>query len=184
MSDTRHGPLPAPSHALGDAHFHQQLAQEQHADADPVASLRQRALVRARSRAYRASLPREAKGELPADAAGVLARAGAARQAVQAAQVEELEAAAAWAALHPDPGTPTTPGGESGVALAGPGAPLVAEFCVAELALRLGVSTDSGRLLLGDAVELAHRCRRAGPRSAPVAYRPSGRAGSPRPPAP
>ena len=38
-----------------------------------------------------------------------------------------------------------------------PGAPLVAEFCVAELALVLGMSTDAGQAYLGDAIEIRYR---------------------------
>ena len=41
-----------------------------------------------------------------------------------------------------------------------PARPLVAEFCVAELALALGVSTDSGKRYLGDAVETHYRLPR------------------------
>src|SRR4051812_3388926 len=48
-------------------------------------------------------------------------------------------------------------GFESELALAGPGAPLVAEFAVAELAVALGVTTDSGRAFLGLAMELRYR---------------------------
>ncbi|WP_415836836.1 DUF222 domain-containing protein, partial [Nocardioides marinus] len=41
--------------------------------------------------------------------------------------------------------------------LAGPGAPEVSEFAVIELAAALGRSTDSGRMLLSDAVEARYR---------------------------
>ena len=44
--------------------------------------------------------------------------------------------------------------------LAGPGAPEVSEFAVIELAAALGRSTDSGRLLVGDAIEAKHRLPR------------------------
>jgi hypothetical protein len=44
--------------------------------------------------------------------------------------------------------------------LAGPGAPEVGEFCVAELAAALRISSDAGRSLLAEAVELAHRLPR------------------------
>ncbi len=40
------------------------------------------------------------------------------------------------------------------------GAPLVAEFCIAEFAAALGRSTDSGRALIADAVELKYRLPR------------------------
>src|SRR3954466_13762436 len=52
------------------------------------------------------------------------------------------------------------PGLEGKMALAGPGAPLVAEFAVAELAVALGVTTDSGRAFLGLAMELRYRLPR------------------------
>ncbi|MEP9361874.1 DUF222 domain-containing protein [Nocardioides sp. CN2-186] len=51
-------------------------------------------------------------------------------------------------------------GTECELAIAGPGAPLVAEFCVAELALALGMSTDAGKRYLGDAVETRYRLPR------------------------
>ena len=66
--------------------------------------------------------------------------------------------------MHPvesiDHGAATVEGSEGELAIAGPGAPLVAEFCVADLALALGMSTDAGRTYLGDAVELRYRLPR------------------------
>ena len=50
--------------------------------------------------------------------------------------------------------------GDTGVPVAGPGAPLVAEFSVAEFAAALGLSTDAGRGYLGEAVELRYRLPR------------------------
>jgi hypothetical protein len=50
--------------------------------------------------------------------------------------------------------------GETVIPVAGPGAPLVGEFCVAELAAALGMPTDHGRWLLGEALELKHRLPR------------------------
>ena len=77
------------------------------------------------------------------------------------AEANVLQAAVAWADQHPaesihDAAT-WVPGGEQATAIAGPGAPLVAEFCVAEFALAIGGSTDAGRALIGQAVELAYR---------------------------
>lgn len=46
---------------------------------------------------------------------------------------------------------------EGGGPLAGEGTPVVAEFCVAELACALGLTARAGRMLVGDAVELRHR---------------------------
>src|SRR4051794_41437649 len=54
----------------------------------------------------------------------------------------------------------TVPGSGGQLAVAGQGAPLVAEFCVAELALVLEMSTDAGRTYLGDALELRYRLPR------------------------
>ncbi|MEZ5091594.1 hypothetical protein [Nocardioides sp.] len=41
--------------------------------------------------------------------------------------------------------------------LAGAGAPEIAEYAVAEFATALGLTTDSGRRLIGHALELAYR---------------------------
>jgi hypothetical protein len=49
------------------------------------------------------------------------------------------------------------PGADTMLELAGPGAPEVSEFAVIELAAALGRSTDSGRVLVSDAVEAKHR---------------------------
>ena len=61
------------------------------------------------------------------------------------------EAENAWVARFGMPGADTM------LELAGPGAPEVSEFAVIELAAALGRSTDSGRMLLSDAVEAKHR---------------------------
>jgi 5-methylcytosine-specific restriction endonuclease McrA len=88
------------------------------------------------------------------------------RAAAERAEADVLLAAALWAEQHPpesiqDTATWLAPGaGDTGLPLAGEGAPLVAEFCLAELALALGVSTDSGRNLVADAVELKYRLPR------------------------
>src|SRR6478736_7935382 len=65
-----------------------------------------------------------------------------------------------WADMHPVESitqAATVDGSEGELAIAGPGAPLVAEFCIADLALALGMSTDAGRTYLGDAIELRYR---------------------------
>ena len=49
------------------------------------------------------------------------------------------------------------PGADTMLELAGPGAPEISEFAVIELAAALGRSTDSGRMLLSDAVEARYR---------------------------
>src|SRR4051794_2359032 len=77
-----------------------------------------------------------------------------------AAEVDKLHAAIAWAAMHSADSMDDAAcyaGFESELALAGPGAPLVAEFAVAELAVALRISADAGRVFLGLAMELRYR---------------------------
>ena len=93
----------------------------------------------------------------------LLGRASDAREAEERAAREVFEAAAAWALAHPASGLDDAahlPGTEREMALAGEGAPLVAEFCVEEFALAIGVSADSGRIYLGDALEVCSRLPR------------------------
>jgi 5-methylcytosine-specific restriction endonuclease McrA len=88
------------------------------------------------------------------------------RAAADRAEADVLLAAVAWAEQHPpesieEAATWFAPGvGDTGLTLAGEGAPLVAEFCIAELSLALGVSTDAGRSLVADGVELKYRLTR------------------------
>ena len=50
--------------------------------------------------------------------------------------------------------------GDMALPIAGPGAPLVAEFCIPEFAAAVGLPTDVGRALLGEALELRYRLPR------------------------
>jgi len=90
----------------------------------------------------------------------VLAALHAEHQVVSAAEIRKLNLAVRWADMHPvesiDHGA-TVEGTEGELAIAGAGAPLVAEFCIGDLALALGMSTDAGRTYLGDALELRYR---------------------------
>src|SRR5687768_11738156 len=96
--------------------------------------------------------------------AGVLAAARAARTDEMVAAADQLALAADWAAMHSvdslDQAAAFGVFGENVVPVAGPGAPLVGEFCVAELAAALGLPTEHGRWLIGEAVELKHRLPR------------------------
>ncbi len=90
-----------------------------------------------------------------------------ARKTEQAAAFAQLELALEWAQLHPCPQgeLPAHWGAETlhtedVLPLAGPGAPWVAEFAPVDLAAALGISHHSGRQLIGDALELAHRLPR------------------------
>ena len=103
------------------------------------------------------------------------------RKAVEdRAAADLLVVAARWADLHPpesihSAATFTVPGCEHEEPIAGEGAPLVAEFCLAELGTVLGVSTTAAKKLVGHALELRHRlprlwaqvhtggCQRGGP---------------------
>jgi len=95
----------------------------------------------------------------------VLVFARESQAAANQAQADLLTAAVTWADQHPpesidEAATWITPGGDTGLTLAGEGAPLVAEFCLAEFALAIGRSNDGGRALVAAAVELKYRLPR------------------------
>ena len=82
--------------------------------------------------------------------------------AANRAQADLLLAAVTWAEQHPpesiaEAATWITAAGDTGLPIAGPGAPLVSEFCIAEFALAIGRSTDAGRAVIAAAVELKYR---------------------------
>jgi len=97
-------------------------------------------------------------------ASDVLSSIRAERDAENAAAARQLDLAAQWADLHPpelihDAATFSIAscGREHEEPIAGEGAPLVAEFCLAELGAALGVSTTAAKRLVGQALELRHR---------------------------
>ena len=101
------------------------------------------------------------------DPSSVLAALRERHEVANRAESEKLQLAAAWAAMHSvESITPvawdvgTHGWGEHDIPVAGTGAPAVAEFCVAEFAAVMGLSTDSGRLYLGEAVEVHYRLPR------------------------
>src|SRR4051794_9712101 len=100
------------------------------------------------------------------DAAAVLATARRARAEANAAETQVLVAAVEWARLHEvtdldDAATWWAGRGvDTGIPIAGEGAPMIAEFSVAEFATALGMTAESGRNLLAQAIELAHRLPR------------------------
>ena len=83
-------------------------------------------------------------------------------------EARKLQLAVDWAAMHSvdsihEAATlwePRLGFEEDAVPVAGPGAPLVAEFWVAEFAAALGMPTEHGRLFLGEALELRYRLPR------------------------
>src|SRR3954463_16242804 len=94
-------------------------------------------------------------------AAGVLAFPRDRRAAADAAEADLLRAACAWAALHPAESiTDAVRFGDTPVPVAGPGAPLVAEFCVAEFAAAVGLPTGTAKAYPGDALKLRPRLPR------------------------
>ncbi len=95
----------------------------------------------------------------------LLALARAQKTAEDRAAAGLLVTAARWADLHPpesihSAATFTVPGCEHEEPIAGQGAPLVAEFCLAELGGVLGASTTAAKRLVGQALELRHRLPR------------------------
>jgi hypothetical protein len=98
----------------------------------------------------------------PAD---VLSAIRSAREDENRAAAQQLVLAARWADLHPpesihDAAAFTVPGCEHEEPIAGQGAPLVAEFCVAELGTTLGITSTAAKKLIGHALELRHRLPR------------------------
>ncbi|HEX5199986.1 MAG TPA: hypothetical protein VFW27_08600, partial [Actinoplanes sp.] len=112
---------------------------------------------------------------VPDDAAGVLAFAREQRAAADLAERRLLEAAVQWAVIHPAETLDDAEGyatrvhiagvDEEPMPLAGPGAPLVREFCVAEFAAAVGMGTESGKYYLGHALELRYRLPKCWARS-------------------
>ncbi len=97
------------------------------------------------------------------DPGAVLAWARARRQAAEQAEADLVVAAVEWAIMHPAVDTAdraTWPGTEGELTVAGAGAPTISEFAVLEFAAALGLSTDAGRALIGQAVELRYRLPR------------------------
>src|SRR6476619_6029983 len=88
-------------------------------------------------------------------ASAVLAFARDRRSTADAAAADLLGAACARADLHPAESIgDAVRCGDTPVPVAGPGAPLVAEFCVAEFAAAVGLPTETGKAYLGEALEL------------------------------
>jgi hypothetical protein len=102
----------------------------------------------------------------PESPAEVLAAARDRRRVADAAEADLVELAVQWAVLHPvdslevDPAVIDVPGADTDMTIAGPGAPQITEFCVAEFAAAVGLSTDAGKRFLGDAIELRYRLPR------------------------
>ena len=74
-----------------------------------------------------------------------------------------LQLAVQWAVTHPAESVEEAEtivlrcSGDTGIPVAGPGAPLIAEFSVAEFAAAVGLGTETGKRYVGQAVELRYR---------------------------
>ncbi|TGN66512.1 HNH endonuclease [Nocardioides eburneiflavus] len=98
----------------------------------------------------------------PAD---LLATIKASRDVENSEAARQLALAARWADLHPPESIHTAAsftvsGSQHEEPIAGEGAPLVAEFCCAELGTTLGITTTAAKKLIGHALELRHRLPR------------------------
>jgi hypothetical protein len=93
-------------------------------------------------------------------ASAVLAAAREETQVAEMAEARRFQRAVDWAAMHSVDSIGPAAVWEGELPIAGDGAPLVAEFCVAEFALAIGNSTDAGRAYLGEAVEVRYRLPR------------------------
>jgi hypothetical protein len=93
-------------------------------------------------------------------ATAVLAAAREDKIAADAAEVRMFQRAVEWAAMHSVDSLGPAALWEGELPIAGEGAPLVAEFCVAEFALAINKSTDAGQRYLGAAVEVRYRLPR------------------------
>jgi len=105
------------------------------------------------------SSQRDEQSQPPGSPGAVLAVARAAKAAELAAGVDLMVAAVEWAAMHEPVAGDEAAWFVQGefLPIAGEGAPHVAEFAVAEFAAAIGLTTDSGKVLVGRSVEIAHR---------------------------
>ena len=86
-----------------------------------------------------------------------------ARSVADDAEREVFQLAADWAITHTvadEMDAAFLVGTHCEVAIAGPGAPLVSEYCCDEIAAALGMSTDAGRYYVGHALEACSRLPR------------------------
>ena len=100
---------------------------------------------------------------LPDDPAGILTAARTRRAEADQAEADLLQLAVAWAITHPAESIEEAATihlrsfGDTAIPVAGPGAPLVAEFSIAEYAAAIGLPTEAGKRYLGHALELRYR---------------------------
>jgi hypothetical protein len=102
----------------------------------------------------------------PESAGEVLSAARERRRTADLAEADLCRLAVEWVVLHPedalhDPASYRDAGGnDTGLSLAGPGAPTVAEYAVAEFAAAVGLGPGAGKWFLGECLELRYRLPR------------------------
>jgi hypothetical protein len=102
----------------------------------------------------------------PDTATAVLIAARNSRATADREEAMLCQLAVEWAVMHPvesihEPATYVLRGfGQSDLALAGEGAPRIAEYAVPEFAASVGLSTEAGKRFLGDCLELRYRLPR------------------------
>ena len=100
---------------------------------------------------------------MPDCAAEVLVAARGRRRDADRAEIDLLVLAVQWAVMHPvesiadGAATIYSRMGDSGIPVAGPGAPLVAEFAAMEFAAAIGLPSEAGKRFIGEALELRYR---------------------------
>ena len=93
----------------------------------------------------------------------ILRAAMQAKQGAEALEREAFQRAADWAIAHvvaDEMDAAFLVGTNCEVSIAGPGAPMVSEYCCDEIAAALGMSTDAGRYYVGHALEACCRLPR------------------------
>jgi len=95
------------------------------------------------------------------DPSAVLAAVRRSRSIADREEANLLRLAVDWAAMHStDSIEDAACFGDTPVPVAGPGAPLIAEFSIHEFASAIGLPTEVGKTYVGEAVELRHRLPR------------------------
>ncbi|MFC4782876.1 hypothetical protein ACT8ZV_00245 [Nocardioides sp. MAHUQ-72] len=91
------------------------------------------------------------------DGERTLALLGSVQRRRRQAELDDLDLAAHWAALHSTPPEQRHPHGDKLVRLGGEGTPKVRELCLAELGIARDVHTLAARALVADVLDLQHR---------------------------
>ena len=95
---------------------------------------------------------------LPDSPAEVLAALRSEQDARRASEVRSMELAAHWVALHPAADSEDPAGCfQSPKTLAGEGSPAIDEFCIPDVATKLGMTCDSVGAYLTDVIEIRYR---------------------------